>query len=66
MLRQGQASYAETKKEAVMLEYADLDYINAEPSPRTLNSHLPMCHLPRQIAQKKIKVIITPTFCLSH
>ena len=56
MLRQGQACYADTQKEAVMLEFADVDYIKAEPSPRTLNSHLPMCHLPRQIAEKKIKV----------
>lgn len=57
MLRQGKASYSTSKKVAVMLEFADLQSVEAEPSPRTLNSHLPMCHLPRGIKDKKIKIV---------
>lgn len=57
MLRQGSAAYSTSRKESVQLEFAELPSVDAEPSPRTLDSHLPMCFLPRQIKDKKIKIV---------
>ncbi|XP_005091666.1 sulfotransferase family cytosolic 1B member 1-like [Aplysia californica] len=57
MLRKGIASYEDRSKETVMLEFSKRDVIEKEASPRTLNSHLPMCHLPQQVKEKKIKIL---------
>lgn len=60
MLRKGQADIEARTKEAVMLEFQDVDRlpaVAAEPSPRTLNSHNPFCHLPQQIVEKKVKIL---------
>ncbi|XP_012946008.1 sulfotransferase 1A1 [Aplysia californica] len=57
MLRKGVASHEQRAKEAAMLEFSKVEAIDKEASPRTLNSHLPMCHLPQQIKEKKIKLV---------
>ncbi|RUS75050.1 hypothetical protein EGW08_017186, partial [Elysia chlorotica] len=58
MLLKGSIKYSEKTKESTMLEVVcDLDTLTHMQSPRVLNSHLYMVHLPREIVQKKIKII---------
>ncbi|KAH9503942.1 Sulfotransferase cytosolic 1B member 1 [Bulinus truncatus] len=48
-----------TKEHAMLENTADLDLIRQQPSPRVLNSHLPLCHLPQDIVRKKTKIVHT-------
>ena len=57
MLQAGEAKYDKRAKENLMLDFMPTEQIDALESPRTLNSHFLFRHLPKQIAQKKIKVI---------
>ncbi|KAK3785330.1 hypothetical protein RRG08_045556 [Elysia crispata] len=58
MLTRGCVTYMEKSKEDVMFEYKDdLASLEDEPSPRIFNSHLYMRFMPRQMLQKRIKVI---------
>ncbi|KAL8565925.1 hypothetical protein ACOMHN_000502 [Nucella lapillus] len=57
MLISGKAVYEKRTKIFAMMETAKIEDLNAEPSPRVLNSHFPFRLLPRQIKEKKVKVI---------
>ncbi|KAK3763730.1 hypothetical protein RRG08_021402 [Elysia crispata] len=58
MLTSGQtASYGKTK-EYNMLEFCDdLTAVDNLPSPRVLNSHLVMAHLPQDLVDKRVKLV---------
>nr|KAG5686798.1 hypothetical protein BaRGS_013118 [Batillaria attramentaria] len=53
----GKAEYEKNVKEHVMLEASDIDRVQQQPSPRLLNTHVPVSMLPRQVKDKKVKVI---------
>ncbi|XP_076452273.1 uncharacterized protein LOC143287916 [Babylonia areolata] len=57
MLLAGKAEHEKRVKELAMMEATAIGHIQAQPSPRVLNSHLPLRLLPRQIREKKVKVI---------
>ncbi|GFO01107.1 sulfotransferase 1c4 [Plakobranchus ocellatus] len=60
MLTRGSTDYSNKMKESAMLELVDdLPSLELEStlSPRILNSHLYMAHLPKEIVQKKVKMI---------
>ncbi|XP_050404878.1 sulfotransferase 1B1 [Patella vulgata] len=57
MLRGQTTEYHKQIKEQQMLEATNIDIIEAEPSPRVLNSHLWPRHLPKQMFEKKTKII---------
>ena len=57
MLQAGEAKYDKRAKEALMIDSMPTEKIDALQSPRTLNSHFLFRHLPKEIAQKKTKII---------
>ncbi|XP_076452616.1 sulfotransferase 1A1-like isoform X2 [Babylonia areolata] len=57
MLLAGKAEHEKRVKDLAMMEATAIEHIQAQPSPRVLNSHLPLRLLPRQIREKKVKVI---------
>ncbi|XP_025092463.1 sulfotransferase 1A1-like [Pomacea canaliculata] len=57
MLLSGKAEYQKQKKETMMLEVTEVETIEALPSPRVLNSHLPARMLPRQLQDKKGRIV---------
>ncbi|XP_076443365.1 sulfotransferase 1A2-like [Babylonia areolata] len=57
MLLAGKAMYDTRVKELTMMETTDIEQLDILPSPRVLNTHLPLRLLPRQIKEKKLKVI---------
>ncbi|XP_076453017.1 sulfotransferase 1A1-like isoform X2 [Babylonia areolata] len=57
MLLSGKAEYEKRIKQSVMIEAQPIESIQSLPSPRVLNSHLPFRLLPRQILEKRVKVI---------
>lgn len=58
MLRQGKADYDKRTKVQLMMEMVDLEVLDAQPSPRTLNTHLPFAMLPvQEMLDKRIKVV---------
>ncbi|XP_076452613.1 sulfotransferase 1A1-like [Babylonia areolata] len=57
MLLSGSAEYVNRTKVFAMMETTRIDDLKAQPSPRVLNSHLPFRLLPRQIKDKRVKVI---------
>ncbi|XP_029640190.1 sulfotransferase family cytosolic 1B member 1-like [Octopus sinensis] len=57
MLLNGSAEYSSLSKDIAMMEYASQDQIDQLPSPRVLNNHLLLHHLPREIFTKKSKMI---------
>ncbi|KAK6181396.1 hypothetical protein SNE40_009253 [Patella caerulea] len=57
MLRGQTTEYHKHIKEQHMLEATNIDSFDAEPSPRVLNSHLWPKQLPKQIFEKKTKII---------
>ncbi|KAL8610875.1 hypothetical protein ACOMHN_056730 [Nucella lapillus] len=58
MLIKGKAQYDKRAKENFMMEARTIESIQAEESPRILNSHLLFRFLPRQIVQEnKVKVV---------
>ena len=57
MLQAGEAKYDKRSKEALMIDVMPMEKIETLESPRTLNSHFLFRHLPKQIAQKKTKII---------
>ncbi|KAL8597530.1 hypothetical protein ACOMHN_033401 [Nucella lapillus] len=57
MLLAGKAEYEKRTKEFAMMEATKVEKIDSQPSPRVLNSHLPLRLLPLQIKEKKVKVI---------
>ncbi|XP_025090203.1 sulfotransferase family cytosolic 1B member 1-like [Pomacea canaliculata] len=57
MLVQGKAEYETRRQEQLMVDFVDVDLIEAMASPRILNTHLPFSMLPwQQIRDKSIKV----------
>ena len=57
MLLSGQTGYEARAKEHMMMEFSTIDRIDAQPSPRIFNTHLPFSMLPVEaMRQKKIKV----------
>ena len=59
MLLNGKADNVSLHKEYTMLEAMSLSDLEGIPSPRVLNSHLPLSRLPKQL--KGIFVIFTST-----
>ncbi|PVD32992.1 hypothetical protein C0Q70_08440 [Pomacea canaliculata] len=57
MLMSGKAEYQKQKKETMMLEVTAVETIEALPSPRVLNTHLPVRMLPRQLMDKKGRIV---------
>ncbi|RUS86208.1 hypothetical protein EGW08_006003 [Elysia chlorotica] len=58
MLTTGATEFCNRVKEFVMLEFCDdLPFLATLPSPRVLNSHLYMAQLPREIVDKKVKMV---------
>ncbi|KAK6192554.1 hypothetical protein SNE40_004003 [Patella caerulea] len=57
MLRAHKTEYHKDIKEKQMIEAAQIESIDSEPSPRVLNSHLWPRHLPKQMFEKKTKLI---------
>lgn len=57
MLTSGQAEYAPGPKEDTMLEFRSVDKLDSLPSPRIFNTHLRLSNLPRQMVEKKCKII---------
>ncbi|CAI9727024.1 sulfotransferase family cytosolic 1B member 1-like [Octopus vulgaris] len=57
MLLKGSAEYSLQDKTAAMLERAPQASLDQLPSPRVLNSHLHLHHLPREIFTKKPKMV---------
>ena len=58
MLLAGKAEYENRTKEFNMMEAIDVEVMQKEPSPRILNTHLPIRMLPNQVKDgKKVKVI---------
>lgn len=57
MLVSGRAEYEARTKEHLMVEMVELDTITSQPSPRFINSHLRLRHLPRELVTKRSKVI---------
>ncbi|XP_046353754.2 sulfotransferase 1B1-like [Haliotis rufescens] len=57
MLKSGVIEYRKETKETRMMEAIFKDGIDAIPTPRVLNSHLPLRMLPKQIVEKKVKCI---------
>ena len=57
MMVRGTTDYATQPKEFNMLEFLeDLTVLDQMTSPRVLNSHLYIAHLPEQVVEKKVKV----------
>ena len=57
MLVSGKAKYDERAKEFAMMEATEIEKIQSSPSPRVLNTHVPVHMLPAQVKDKKVKVI---------
>ncbi|KAK3605554.1 hypothetical protein CHS0354_013195 [Potamilus streckersoni] len=57
MLRKGKAEYNTKIKETAMLEFLSKDQIEALESPRILNTHFPLHMLPKDLLEKKRKII---------
>ena len=57
MLLAGKAEYENRTKEHVMIEGINVDKLDHLPSPRLLNTHLTAAMLPRQVTEKRVKVI---------
>ncbi|KAK7487793.1 hypothetical protein BaRGS_00020934 [Batillaria attramentaria] len=58
MLLAGKAEYEPRAKEHLMMEFTTLDKMDAEPSPRVFNTHLPFSMLPvKQMEEKRVKVV---------
>ncbi|XP_025092461.1 sulfotransferase 1A1-like [Pomacea canaliculata] len=57
MLMAGKVEYRKQSKETVMLEVVELEGVESLPSPRVLNTHLPVNMLPRQVKDKKGRII---------
>ncbi|XP_033752616.1 sulfotransferase 1C2-like [Pecten maximus] len=57
MLTRGTTEYATGPKEDTMLEFRSVDKLNALTSPRVLNTHLRLSNLPKQLIEKKCKLI---------
>ena len=57
MLMRGSTDYSTQTKEFNMLEFMDdLAKLDHMTSPRLLNSHLYIAHLPEQMIERKVKV----------
>ncbi|RUS89990.1 hypothetical protein EGW08_002257 [Elysia chlorotica] len=58
MLTSGTSEHNRRTKEYTMLEFCDdLSFLDTLTSPRVLNSHLVMAHLPTQIVDKNVKLV---------
>ncbi|XP_025092467.1 sulfotransferase 1A1-like [Pomacea canaliculata] len=57
MLLAGRPDYDKRAKENVMMEAIEVEKLQALPSPRLLNTHLYPSMLPRDVKNKKVKVI---------
>ncbi|XP_046353798.2 sulfotransferase 1B1-like isoform X1 [Haliotis rufescens] len=57
MLKSGVIEYRKETKETRMIEIIYKDGIDAIPTPRVLNTHLPLRMLPKQVVEKKVKCI---------
>lgn len=57
MLRRGNAEYETKTKEAAFLDFRAPEVVDQIPSPRVLNCHYPCKLTPREIFEKKIKIV---------
>ncbi|KAK3103991.1 hypothetical protein FSP39_023468, partial [Pinctada imbricata] len=57
MLRNGKAEYDVNKKEIAMYEFQTPESLNELPSPRNINSHVRLNLLPKQLEEKRHKIV---------
>ncbi|XP_050409302.2 sulfotransferase 1B1 [Patella vulgata] len=57
MLISGSPKHTTDSKECQMLEFTETGIIDKRPSPRLLNTHLSVKHLPKQIFTKTTKIV---------
>ncbi|KAL8611181.1 hypothetical protein ACOMHN_064471 [Nucella lapillus] len=57
MLQRGRAEYVRSDKPTEMMDRLTASQIADLPSPRVLNTHVPLTHLPTQALQKRTKVV---------
>ncbi|XP_052087317.1 uncharacterized protein LOC127724409 isoform X4 [Mytilus californianus] len=57
MLRNGKADYHGKEKTSVMLEFIPTEVLRASPKPRIYNTHFTPQRLPKQIFDKKCKIL---------
>ena len=58
MLLKGKAEREQSQKIMLMMEAVSLSDMEAMPSPRILNTHLPLQFLPQQMKEKKNKMLV--------
>lgn len=58
MINNRSAERVKTNKVMTMIEAAPQERMNQYPSPRVLNSHLPLRYLPEDMKKKKIKTVL--------
>ena len=57
MLLSGEAKHEKRSKEMVMLEATQIVEVEKMASPRVMNTHVPAFMLPKQVKDKKVKII---------
>ncbi|KAK7088605.1 sulfotransferase 1E1-like isoform X2 [Littorina saxatilis] len=57
MLTSGKTEYESRPKEHLMLEFNDVERFETMPSPRIINSHIPLSYLSKEIQTKQVRVL---------
>lgn len=57
MLQAGKADYDRRTKDLAMLEATEIERTQKAPSPRVMDTHLPVQMLPRQVKEKRVKIV---------
>lgn len=57
MLKRGNAEYETKTKEAAFLDFRSPEVVGSLPSPRILNCHYPCKLIPKEMLQKKTKIV---------
>ena len=58
MLVKGEAVYQKVAKDNFMIEFLTPEDVDKFPRPRVMNTHLPASHLPKEILEKRRKIIL--------
>ena len=59
MLLKGKAEREPLSKAKLMMEAVTMTDLESIPSPRILNTHLPVAMLPKQLKEKKHRILVT-------
>lgn len=57
MLLSGKAEYEKRSKNMAMMEATQIEELEKMASPRVMNTHVPAFMLPKQVKDKKVKII---------